>query len=45
METQGVVSVSRSRGTGFDLTKVINEPRREKTGLRGFRPCPTQTGL
>ena len=21
------------------------EPRREKTGLRGFRPGPTQTGL
>ena len=21
------------------------EPRCEKTGLRGFRPCPTQTGL
>ena len=24
---------------------VPNEPRREKTGLRGFRPGPTQTGL
>ena len=24
---------------------AINEPRREKTGLRGFRPGPTQTGL
>ena len=23
----------------------INEPRREKTGLRDFRPGPTQTGL
>ena len=23
----------------------IYEPRREKTGLRGFRPGPTQTGL
>ena len=22
-----------------------NEPRREKTGIRGFRPCPTQTRL
>ena len=22
-----------------------NEPHREKTGLRGLRPCPTQTGL
>ena len=24
---------------------LSNEPRREKTGLRGFRPGPTQTGL
>ena len=24
---------------------VLYEPRREKTGLRGFRPGPTQTGL
>ena len=24
---------------------VTYEPRREKTGLRGFRPGPTQTGL
>ena len=24
---------------------IIYEPRREKTGLRGFRPGPTQTGL
>ena len=23
----------------------LNEPRREKTGLRGFRPGPSQTGL
>ena len=27
------------------LCDLINEPRREKTGLRGFRPGPTQTGL
>ena len=26
-----------------NLDKI--EPRREKTGLRGFRPGPTQTGL
>ena len=25
--------------------RTVNEPRRQKTGLRGFRPCPTQTGL
>ena len=24
---------------------TLNEPRREKTGLRGFRPGLTQTGL
>ena len=24
---------------------LVNEPRSEKTGLRGFRPGPTQTGL
>ena len=27
------------------LFLVPSEPRREKTGLRGFRPGPTQTGL
>ena len=34
--------------TGQVLNKylvIYNEPRREKTGLRGFRPGPTQTGL
>ena len=25
--------------------KTLNEARSEKTGLRGFRPGPTQTGL
>ena len=24
---------------------LVFEPRSEKTGLRGFRPGPTQTGL
>ena len=24
---------------------ILNEPRSEKTGLRGFRPGPTQTSL
>ena len=33
-------------GTGeLDKSKHINEPRREKTGLRGFRLGPTQTGM
>ena len=31
----------------FDSQALVayNEPRSEKTGLRGFRPGPTQTGL
>ena len=32
----------------FDFATLANssfEPRREKTGLRGFRPGQTQTGL
>ena len=29
----------------FFLIIIIIEPRRKKTGLRGFRPGPTQTGL
>ena len=31
--------------TQYCPTCVLNEPRREKTGLRGFRPGPTQTDL
>ena len=27
------------------MLESLNEPRSEKTGLRGFRPGPTQTGL
>ena len=30
---------------GARVATTLNEPRREKTGLRGFRPGPTQTGL
>ena len=35
-------SFTTTRISSMDNT---NEPRREKTGLRGFRPGPTQTGL
>ena len=28
-----------------DAAQIRYEPRRQKTGLRGFRPGPTQTGL
>ena len=27
------------------ILQLLSKPRREKTGLRGFRPGPTQTGL
>ena len=37
-------SASSYSMTGTLLSLKI-EPRREKTGLRGFRPGPTQTGL
>ena len=29
----------------FELSYRLYGPRSEKTGLRGFRPGPTQTGL
>ena len=32
-------------GTDIDCTGETFEPRSEKTGLRGFRPGPTQTRL
>ena len=42
----------RDRKEEMDVLKCVaetesvqTEPRREKTGLRGFRPGPTQTGL
>ena len=28
-----------------EIISSLNEPPREKTGLWGFRPGPTQTGL
>ena len=28
-----------------EISMILYEPRCEKTGLRGFRPGPTQTGL
>ena len=29
----------------LEVSPIYYEPRCEKTGLRGFRPGPTQTGL
>ena len=39
--------IKPQNGPGLTLSKTLIslEPRREKTGLRGFRPGPTQTGL
>ena len=34
-----------SMGICYFYKQSIYEPRSEKTGLRGFRPGPTQTGL
>ena len=39
-----VISVVVVRWCNKHIT-VLFEPRCEKTGLRGFRQCPTQTGL
>ena len=39
---QAHFKVSVQEGVFYIMTF---EPRREKTGLRGFRPGPTQTGL
>ena len=37
--------VESSSGKPHQVNRRKNEPRCEKTGLRGFRPGPTQTGL
>ena len=41
------VSDTTKSGPQVDLLTELNkyEPNCEKTGLRGLRPCPTQTGL
>ena len=40
-----VLKIKNKQNTIIETNTKINEPRREKTGLRGFRPGPTQTGL
>ena len=39
------VLLYRSFKDNYQVETRLNEPRREKPGLRGFRPGPTQTGL
>ena len=42
----GLCCKSSSGTNSLDIDRFsANEPRREKTGLRGLRPGPTQTGL
>ena len=40
-----VVKYGANKTLNLDSVIAVIEPRREKTGLRGFRPGPTQTGL
>ena len=40
-----ISSPCEPNGSGELKIKDVNEPRREKTCLRGFRPSPTPTGL
>ena len=41
-----MIEIAIDRADEFGVSEeVIIEPRREKTGLRDFRPGPTQTGL
>ena len=44
---QSVLKVPEDKlnSVGCNATLSTYEPRRQKTGLRGFRPGPTQTGL
>ena len=48
---QGLNGLLQSSGiewftiTSASFRGILIEPRSEKTGLRGFRPGPTQTGL
>ena len=43
-EEQCMLSYKVSEGSLFWAPRSV-EPRCEKTGLQGFRPDPTQTGL
>ena len=45
MSLQGLLSMSVSVLSSPFVCAYKIDPRCEKTGLRGFRPGPTQTGL
>ena len=47
LELSSTIHMSFVQVTDFDWLpwQRSNEPRHEKTGLRGFRPGATQTGL
>ena len=40
-----VVIYHHFQTSSLELSHLVYEPLCEKTGLRGFRPGPTQTGL
>ena len=44
-EQQSKKTLKRKRVGQTALFRITNEPRREKTGLRGVRPGPTQINL
>ena len=39
------IGVEVQRNADGGTPSILLEPRSEKTGLRGFRPGPTKTGL
>ena len=45
MKVEGQCTYSWEGDERFKQVLSLYEPRCEKTGLRGFRPGPTQTGL
>ena len=44
-EMDGLRSISLQHKEQVQQVSYLSEPRREETGLRDFRPGPTQTGL
>ena len=45
LKATGQCVIERYLSATMQLTRLLNEPRSENTGLRGFRQSPTQTGL
>ena len=47
MSTNNIDLMKKGQKLSFSYHQIhtLSEPRCEKTGLRGFRPGPTQSGL